>query len=238
MNPLVVMPTYNEVDNVRALVPEICRLSPDLRVLVVDDDSPDGTAAAVTTLSDSHHGRVRLLEHGRRAGLGRAYLDGFRRGLQSDRDTFVQMDADYSHRPADLARLLAAGAEADVDFVVGSRWVDGGGTVNWGRGRRFISRGGSFYARRILGYDILDWTGGFNLWKRHVLEALRFDSIRSEGYSFQIELKYRALRHGFRGREVPITFEDRRVGESKMSSRIVLEALYRVWLIRLSAAAR
>ncbi len=140
------------------------------------------------------------------------------------------MDADFSHRPEDLQRILEALPSAD--FVMGSRWVPGGRTVNWGLGRKFISRGGSFYTRQILRYPVRDWTGGFNGWKASTLQKIGLDSVRSEGYSFQIELKYRALRLGLRGIEIPIVFEDRRVGQSKMSSRIVFEALYRVWGLR------
>lgn len=234
MKPLVVIPTYNEVDNIRGLVPEICLLHPGIHVLVVDDDSPDGTGVAVEELRQEYPGRLHLLRRERKAGLGRAYLAGFSWGLEREYDTFVQMDADFSHRPRDLERLLSTAVEGRYDFVVGSRLVQGGGTVNWGWGRRFVSRSGSLYARCILGSHLRDWTGGFNLWTRRTLEALDLEAVRSEGYSFQIELKHRASVSGSRGGEVPIIFEERRVGESKMSLRIAREALYRVWWLRLA----
>jgi len=232
VKPLVIIPTYNEADNVRDLVPEIRRLAPTSDILVVDDHSPDGTADAVATLQEAYPGKVHLLERDGAPGLGKAYVAGFRHGLAGDHDRFVQMDADFSHRPRDLVKLLEASSPGNIDFVVGSRWVEGGGTLNWGRGRRVLSRGGSVYSRWVLGYPLGDWTGGFNLWKRRALEMLDLDSITSEGYSFQIELKYRALRQSLVPAEVPITFMERRVGESKMSTRIVVEALYRVWMIR------
>lgn len=199
-------------------------------VLIVDDSSPDGTANAVNQLKKTHQ-RLHLLLRQEKKGLGRAYIAGFHWGLSAGYDALIEMDADFSHRPQDLLKILDA-LESKSDFVVGSRYVEGGGTVNWGLGRKLLSRGGSLYSRMILGFPLNDWTGGFNGWSRQCLEGIGLDNIRSEGYSFQIELKYRALKSGFRGTEVPIVFEDRRVGESKMSSKIVLEAFYRVWKIR------
>lgn len=229
MKILIVIPTYNERENISAIVPAVFEATPDVEILVVDDNSPDGTGEAVRSLQ-SRFSHLHLLSRRGKEGLGKAYLAGFRWGLEKGYCALVEMDADFSHRPEDLKILLQA--LPDNDFVMGSRWVDGGRTVNWGLGRKIISRGGSFYARQILRYPVKDWTGGFNGWKAETLRNLDLESVRSEGYSFQIELKYRALKRGFRGKEVPIVFEDRRVGQSKMSSRIVLEALYRVWGLR------
>jgi len=229
MKTLIVIPTYNERENITALVPAVFQTTPEVEILVVDDNSPDGTGDVVRSLQ-GRHPRLHLLSRGGKEGLGRAYLAGFRWGLEKGYGAIVEMDADFSHRPEDLRTILAVLPE--YDFVVGSRWVAGGGTVNWGLGRKIISRGGSFYARQILGFPMRDFTGGFNAWKASTLAKLGLDSVRSEGYSFQIELKYRALKLGFHGKEVPIIFADRRVGQSKMSSRIVFEALFRVWGLR------
>lgn len=229
MKVLVVIPTYNERDNIAPLIREILVQTPTTDILVVDDNSPDGTAGVVKELQTTL-AQVHLLSRPGKSGLGRAYVAGFQWGLERGYDILVEMDADFSHRPVDLVKIIAAAK--DVDVAVGSRWVPGGGTVHWGLGRKIISRGGSFYSRMILGYPISDWTGGFTAWKAPVLRALPIQDVQSEGYSFQIELKFKALKKGFRVIEVPILFEDRRVGQSKMSSRIVFEALYRVWKIR------
>ncbi len=229
MNALVILPTYNERENIAEIVPAVRRATPDADILVVDDNSPDGTQDVVRELQKSDP-KLHLLGRKGKEGLGRAYIAGFKWGLERGAQYLVEMDADFSHRPEDLKRILEALPEAD--FVMGSRWVPGGATVNWGLGRKIISRGGSFYTRQILRYPVRDWTGGFNGWKAATLQKIGLDSVRSEGYSFQIELKYRALRLGLRGIEIPIVFEDRRVGQSKMSSRIVFEALYRVWGLR------
>ena len=229
MRTLVIIPTYNERENISSIVPAVRAAVPEAEILVVDDNSPDGTQDVVRDLQ-SRDPRVHLLGRAGKEGLGKAYLAGFGWGLEREYDALVQMDADLSHRPADLSALLS-GLEGK-DFAMGSRWVRGGATVNWSFFRKIISRGGSLYARQILRYAVRDWTGGFNAWKAGTLRKIGLDSVRSEGYSFQIELKYRALRLGFAGVEVPIIFEDRRVGQSKMSSRIVIEALYRVWGLR------
>lgn len=231
MKTLVVIPTYNERDNMEPLVARVFELLPEIHILVVDDNSPDGTAEVVRKLQTQHK-QLHLLSRPGKSGLGRAYVAGFQWGLERHYDRLIEMDADFSHRPEDLVRIVEASKTSPV--VVGSRWVSGGGTVNWGLMRKVISRGGSLYSRWILGYKLLDWTGGFNSWRSDVLKALPIEDVKSEGYSFQIELKYRAMQRGFSVLEVPILFEDRRVGQSKMSSRIVLEALYRVWKIRLS----
>ena len=229
MKTLVIIPTYNERENIAAIVPAVLERAPDVDVLVVDDNSPDKTQDVVRELQRAH-AKVHLLGRAGKEGLGRAYLAGFAWALNEGYDVIAQMDADFSHRPVDLVDLLKAVDRAD--FAMGSRWVEGGRTLNWSTFRKFISRGGSFYARQILRYPTRDWTGGFNAWRADTLRKIGLESVRSEGYSFQIELKYRALKLGFVGVEVPIVFEDRRVGQSKMSSRIVFEALYRVWGLR------
>ena len=230
MKALVIIPTYNERENVEAISSAVLRATPDdTHVLVVDDNSPDGTADIVKRMM-TREPRLQLLSRPQKQGLGRAYIDAFKWGLSRGYELLVEMDADFSHRPEDLVKILKA-AEGS-DFVVGSRWVEGGRTVNWGFGRKLISRGGSFYTRMILGFPVSDWTGGFNAWKARVLHGIGLDNILSNGYSFQIELKYRSLSKGFKGTEVPIVFEDRREGKSKMSSRIIVEALGRVWSMR------
>ena len=228
----VVLPTYNERENVPQIVPAILAASPAVDLLVVDDNSPDGTGALADEIA-ARDSRVRVLHRSRKEGLGRAYLAGFAEALRGGYGRIVEMDADFSHDPGRLPALLGV----DADLVLGSRYVPGGGTVNWGPGRRLLSRGGSFYARTILGVPIRDLTGGFKCFRRKVLESLDLASVRSTGYAFQIELTYRAIRRGFKVVEVPITFVDRRVGKSKMSRRIVAEALWMVWKIRFDRAA-
>lgn len=230
MKSLVIIPTYNERENVGQIVPSVLALTDsETEILIVDDNSPDGTAGVVQDLM-KQNSRVHLLLRQKKEGLGRAYIAGFRWGLEHGFDVLTEMDADFSHRPEDLVKILAEAKKSD--FAVGSRYVPGGRTVNWGILRKLISRGGSLYSRLILGFPLRDWTGGFNAWNRKVLETMGLDKVQSNGYSFQIELKYRALRLGYKGTEVPIVFEDRRVGQSKMSMKIVIEAFYRVWLIR------
>lgn len=229
MKPLVIIPTYNERENIVNILPVVLAQRSDLDILVVDDNSPDGTGQLVREFAVKEP-RVHLLSRAGKEGLGKAYLAGFRWGLAQNYDALIEMDADFSHRPVDLIPLID-GLKA-ADFAVGSRYVEGGGTVNWGLMRKIISRGGGIYSRLILGFPLNDWTGGFNAWKREVLEGIGLETVMSNGYSFQIELKYKSLKKGFRGVEVPILFEDRRVGQSKMSLKIVLEAFYRVWLLR------
>lgn len=225
----VVIPTYNERENIGVLIPQVLAL-PRCRVLVVDDNSPDGTAAIVAALARDEP-RVGLLSRPGKQGLGRAYIAGFRRALAEGAQYICEMDADFSHDPHYLPALLAA-AESRYDLALGSRYVRDGGTVNWGLARQVISRGGNLYARGILGLPVVDATGGFRCYRRRVLETLDLDAIHSNGYSFQIELVYRTMRAGFAIGEVPIVFPDRRVGQSKMSRRIVLEALLTVWRLR------
>lgn len=234
MRTLIVIPTYNEVENLGALIPAVLSVvTPKVEILVVDDGSPDGTGQLADELAQENP-RVHVLHRAGKQGLGTAYVHGFQWGFREGFDAFVEMDADFSHHPNYLARMLELLEKWDV--VIGSRYVKGGGTVNWGLGRKILSRGGSLYSRWILGVNIMDFTGGFNGWKRPVLEAIGLESLRSDGYSFQIELKYRAFLKGFRCTEFPIIFEDRKVGKSKMNRRIVFEALRRVWSFRAHSA--
>ena len=227
----IVLPTYNEYDNLPEIVPRILAAAPMVDVLVVDDSSPDGTGEIADDIA-RREARVEVMHRPHKDGLGPAYLAGFARGLGEGYGRILQMDADGSHDPGALPSLLAA--SRDADLVLGSRYVRGGGTVHWGLGRRLLSRGGSLYARLILGLDVKDLTGGFKCFRREALEALDLGTDTSTGYAFQIELTYRAIRRGFRVVEVPITFVDRRVGKSKMSRAIVFEALWKVWAIRAS----
>jgi dolichol-phosphate mannosyltransferase len=232
MKILIVVPTYNERENISAFVPALLALPTQLEILVVDDSSPDGTGQVVQQMQQNQS-RVHLLTRQKKEGLGRAYLAGFAWGLAQDFDIIVEMDADFSHRPEDLLEVLRRIPSAD--FVVGSRYCRGGRTVNWGLLRKLVSRGGSIYSRMILGYPLRDWTGGFNAWKADTLRKIGLERVQSNGYSFQIELKYRALKAGCHGVESPIVFADRRVGQSKMSLKIVLEAFWRVWKMRWQA---
>lgn len=230
---LVIVPTYDERENLEPLVAGIFEHTASLpcgvEILVVDDQSPDGTGELADALSEADP-RVHVLHRTRKEGLGRAYLAGFAWALGRTYDLVLEMDADFSHHPRHLPALLRASADADV--VLGSRYVRGGGVVNWGLGRKVISRGGSLYARTILGLRQRDLTGGFKVFRRAALEGLDLASVRSEGYAFQIELTLRAVRRGLRVVEVPIVFEDRRVGQSKMSRRIFAEAVVLVWKLR------
>ncbi len=229
---LVCIPTYNEAENIEPICQAVLRADPRVDILVVDDNSPDGTGRLADALA-ARESRVRVLHREKKEGLGRAYLAAFRHALDQGYTYILEMDADFSHDPRYLPTFMDA-AEAGADLVLGSRYVTGGGTVNWGIGRQVISRGGSLYARSILGVDIRDLTGGFKCFHRRVLESIALDEVKSTGYAFQIELTYRTLKKGFTVREVPIVFEDRRVGHSKMSRKIFLEALTMVWKLRLT----
>jgi dolichol-phosphate mannosyltransferase len=232
---LICLPTYNERENLEAMVRALGDLGLEgLEVLVIDDASPDGTGDIADRLADELPW-VHVLHRERKEGLGPAYLAGFGRALELGADHVFEMDCDFSHDPADVPRLTAAAEYADL--VLGSRYVQGGGTRNWGLVRRFISRGGSLYAQVLLQLGIRDLTGGFKCYRRAVLEAIELDAITSRGYAFQIETTYRTLRAGFRVVEVPIVFADREVGGSKMSKAIVLEAIWKVPLLRLGALA-
>jgi dolichol-phosphate mannosyltransferase len=229
----VCLPTYNERENVERMVRTLVGLG--VRVLVIDDNSPDGTGEIADRLAEELDD-VSVLHRAQKQGLGPAYLAGFRRALDDGADLVLEMDCDFSHDPADVPRLI--GAAEDADVVLGSRYVPGGRVGNWGPLRRFISRGGSLYAQIILGLPIRDLTGGFKCYRRAVLEALPLDEIDSKGYAFQIETTYRALRKGFRVREIPITFVDREKGGSKMSKAIVVEGVWKVPALRLAALRR
>ena len=232
---LICLPTYNERENLGPITEAILAAAPDVDVLVIDDGSPDGTGLLADELA-AREPRVHVLHRAKKEGLGKAYLAGFDWALARDYGLVLEMDADFSHDPGYLPAMLAKAQEADL--VLGSRYVPGGGTVNWGLGRKILSRGGSLYARTILGVRIRDLTGGFKCFRREVLEAIELGTVECSGYAFQIELTYRAILRGFRVAEIPIVFADRRVGQSKMSRRIVLEAIGKVWGMRGSAFAR
>lgn len=227
---LVIIPTYNERENIPVLLPRVLEY-PELSVLVVDDGSPDGTGEIVADQMEQND-RVHLVRRAGKQGLGTAYVAGFRYALTRGADYVFEMDADFSHDPRFLPDLLHA-TETAYDLTIGSRYVPGGGTTDWGLGRQLISRGGNIYARLILNMSIADLTGGYRCYRREALEAIELDSIRSNGYSFQIEMAYRVHQAGLRVGEVPIVFPDRRVGASKMSKNIVFEALSNVVKLRL-----
>ena len=230
---MICLPTYNERENLEPMLRALGEvLGPDDRVLVIDDASPDGTGELADRLA-GELGFVDVLHRPRKDGLGPAYLAGFRRALADGAEYVLEVDCDFSHDPNDVPRLLEAAETADL--VLGSRYVPGGSVENWGPGRRLISAGGSLYARLLLGVRVRDLTGGFKCFRGDVLEAIDLDEIHSKGYAFQIETTFRALRKGFRVVEVPIRFVDREVGGSKMSRAIVLEAVWKVPLLRLAA---
>ena len=232
---VVCLPTYDERDNIEPMIRalgDVLDTTRD-RVLVIDDGSPDGTGQIADRLA-SELPWLDVLHRTAKEGIGRAYLAGFAEALGTGTELVLEMDCDFSHDPADVPRLIAT-CEDGADLALGSRWVDGGGTVNWGLLRRFISRGGSRYARLVLGVSVRDLTGGFKCFRRVVLETIDLDAIAARGYGFQIEGTYRALLAGFRVVEIPITFVDRRVGESKMSGAIVLEAMCQVPVLRWKA---
>jgi dolichol-phosphate mannosyltransferase len=229
--PWLILPTYNEAENVEAIVAAaggvLADAAPEgFHVLVVDDGSPDGTGALADALAAEHEW-VHVLHRSEKNGIGPAYLAGFRHALDHGAGYVMEMDSDFSHDPADLARLLAV-VRSGADLALGSRYVPGGGVRDWGLLRRVISEGGSTYARLVLGLKVRDLTGGFKCFRREVLEAIHFDGVRSQGYAFQVELTYRAVQAGFTVREVPIVFRDRQRGQSKMSWRIAVEAM---WLV-------
>jgi len=235
--PWLILPTYNEAANVEAILTSaggvLSAAAPEgFRVLVVDDGSPDGTGALADQMAEQHDW-VRVLHRTEKGGIGPAYLAGFAHALEQGAGYVMEMDSDFSHDPADLARLLGA-ARGEADLVLGSRYVPGGDVKDWGLLRKFISEGGSTYARLVLGLKVRDLTGGFKCFRREVLEAIRFDEVRSRGYAFQVELTYRAVQAGFRVTEVPIVFRDRQQGQSKMSWRIAAEAMWLVPLLRFS----
>ena len=229
---LIIVPTYNERDNVELVAEEFLKPLEDSELLFVDDGSPDGTGEAIDKIAAANP-RVHVIHRAGKMGLGTAYLEGFRWGLDEGFDYLIEMDADFSHDPASLPDLVAL-CRGGADMAVGSRYVEGGGTVNWGLGRQFISRAGGLYARAVLGVGIRDLTSGFVCYQRETLRRLDLGAIGSNGYSFQIEMKYRVHSAGMSIRELPIVFRDRRVGKSKMSKAIFAEALLVVWKLRLS----
>jgi dolichol-phosphate mannosyltransferase len=233
--PWLILPTYNEAENVKAIVAAagevLAGASPEgFRILVVDDGSPDGTGRLADGLAAEHEW-VQVLHRTEKNGIGPAYLAGFSHALHEGAGFVLEMDSDFSHDPADLARLLAA-VRGGADLALGSRYVQGGGVSDWGMLRRLVSEGGSTYARLVLGLHVKDLTGGFKCFRREVLEAIHFDGVRSQGYAFQVELTYRAVQAGFKVVEVPIVFRDRQQGQSKMSWRIAAEAMWLVPLLR------
>jgi dolichol-phosphate mannosyltransferase len=235
----LVLPTYNEADNVepmvRAALEHLSASGVKHTVLIVDDGSPDGTGQIAERLARELE-PVQVLHRDRKLGLGRAYLAGFEMALGGGADLVLEMDSDFSHDPADLPRLIAAADDADV--VLGSRYVEGGGVTDWGPVRRALSRGGSWYARVVLGIPVRDLTGGFKCFRRDVLETLDLDAIQTDGYGFQIEMTYRALQAGFTVKEVPILFHERRVGRSKMTAKIAMEAVWKVPILKVRGPRR
>jgi dolichol-phosphate mannosyltransferase len=229
MKILVVTPTYNERENLPALFQGVLNVRPDIEMLVVDDHSPDGTSALVRTWAQTEP-RVHLLEREKKMGLGSAYRDGFRWGLARDYDLFIEMDADLSHSPHYLPHFLKEITTCDV--AVGSRWVQGGGIVRWPFYRVILSRCAGLYCKFILKVPVADMTAGYVCYRREVLEKIGLDTIHSDGYCFQIEMKYRVFRSGFVIHEIPILFTDRTAGRSKISRHIILEALFKVWQLR------
>ena len=232
LRPLVIIPTYNERSNISELIPAILNVDSRLHLLIVDDASPDHTAEEVVELKKNRYAsRLHMESRSEKLGLGSAYVLGFKWGLAKGYDFLIQMDADWSHPPKYLSTMLQLAG--DADFVVGSRYVSGGGTLNWSTGRQILSRFGTLYSRAVLGSCFTDFTGGFNGWAAKVLGAVGLDALRSNGYGFQIELKYRADKLGFKHLDFPFIFDERRAGKSKMSTSIALEAFWRVWQIRL-----
>jgi dolichol-phosphate mannosyltransferase len=229
----LVLPTYNEAENIEAIVaailPRLAEASPDHTLLVVDDSSPDGTGAIADRLARDNEA-VEVLHRAGKDGLGRAYLAGFGTAMDAGAELIMEMDADFSHDPADVPRLIEAAGDADL--VLGSRYVKGGRVAGWEWHRRLLSRGGGLYARAVLGVSVHDLTGGFKCFRRAVLETVDLHDVQADGYGFQIEMTYRALRAGFRVKEIPIVFHERRAGASKMDARIAAEAVWKVPALR------
>jgi dolichol-phosphate mannosyltransferase len=232
---LVIIPTYNEKENIRSIVELVLSQAPNLDVLVVDDNSPDGTARIVEEMAKVDP-RLHLLSRAGKLGLGTAYIAGFKWGLARHYAFLIEMDADFSHDPREIPNMLQAIQQADL--VLGSRYINGVRVVNWPLSRLFLSKGASYYVRIITGLPVNDPTGGFKCFRRRVLEAIELDEVRSNGYAFQVEMTYKAWMKGYRVREIPITFADRYAGKSKMSGHIVREALWMVWALALSQGFR
>lgn len=238
MSPyLVIIPTYNEIENIERMVHTVMALPSNFDVLIVDDGSPDGTAQVVEGLKSSYAGRLHLLNRSKKEGLGKAYLAAFEWGLSRDYEFLFEMDCDFSHNPADLERLLVA-AQAGAHIAIGSRYVTGVNVVNWPMGRVMLSYYASAYVRAITGMSVRDATAGFVCYRREFLQTLNLDKIRFKGYAFQIEMKYIAFRLGFTVKEVPIIFTDRQEGTSKISKKIIKEAIWGVISLRLTGVKR
>ncbi|MBL7753280.1 MAG: polyprenol monophosphomannose synthase [Chitinophagaceae bacterium] len=234
MSKIVIIPTYNEIENISKIIQAVLDLEGDYNLLIIDDGSPDGTAAAVKELMRNHPDRIYLIERAGKQGLGTAYITGFKWSLQQGYEYIFEMDADFSHNPVDLNRLYQECISGHADVAVGSRYVQGGRVENWPLNRILISYGASVYVRLITWMPVKDCTAGFVCYSRKVLEGINLDGIRFIGYAFQIEMKYRAWKKGFKIREIPITFIDRKEGQSKMTKGIVKEAILGVWKMRLA----
>lgn len=235
MRPLIIIPTYNERDNIQKLIPILMELDLSLSILVVDDNSPDGTGKLVNDMSEQND-RIQVLHRSSKLGLGSAYIAGFKHAIQQDVDCIFEMDADFSHDPNMIPEFLEKLETCDV--VIGSRYISGINVVNWPMSRLLLSYFANFYTRIITGMSIQDATGGFKCFKREVLEQIDLDQVRSDGYAFQIEMNFRCWRKGFRICEIPIIFVDRHSGTSKMSRRIIYEAIWIVWWLRLQRLFR
>lgn len=236
MRVLIIVATYNERENIGPLIHDIFKYAPAVNLLVIDDNSPDKTSEVVTNLQSQYGDKIYLLQRPGKMGLGTAYVDGFNWGLSRKYDVIMHMDADFSHNPKYIPEFLEQ--MKTYDLVLGSRYVKGGGVVNWGLSRKIISRGGSLYSRNILGMPIRDLTGGFKCFRANVLEAIDINNLKSTGYSFQVETTYKTFLKGFKIKELPIIFEDRRVGQSKMSSNIFIEALWMVIKLRFTISRK
>jgi dolichol-phosphate mannosyltransferase len=234
LKKLVIIPTYNEIENIEKIIRKVFSLNDEFHVIIIDDGSPDGTANIVKELQTEFSGKLFLIERQGKQGLGTAYIAGFKWGLKNDYDYLFEMDADFSHNPEDLIRLYESCENDGADMSVGSRYVSGGKVVNWPMNRILISYGASVYVRLITWMHVKDCTAGFVCYKRKVLEAIELDKIAFIGYAFQIEMKFRALKKGFIIKEVPITFVDRKEGHSKMSKGIIKEAILGVWKMKFS----
>jgi len=235
MKSLIIVPTYNELENIRRLLPELMALGPDVRVLVVDDNSPDGTGKLADELA-AENKRITVLHRPEKLGLGSAYVAGFRHAIQQDVECVFEMDADFSHDPAMIPRFIEEIATCDV--VIGSRYISGINVVNWPMSRLLLSYFANIYTRVVTGMTIRDTTSGFKCFRREVLEHIDLDRVRSDGYAFQIEMNFRCWRKGYRVREIPIIFVDRRSGTSKLSRGVINEAVWIVWWLRLQRVLR
>lgn len=235
MKTLVIIPTYNEKENIGEIIPEILKKDPSINVLIVDDNSPDGTGRIADDVAKKNP-RIKVLHREKKAGLGTAYKTGFKYALENGYDYIFEMDADFSHDPKYIPHFHEAIKKADL--VLGSRYISGVNVINWPISRLLLSYYANVYTRWITGLPVKDATGGFKCFRREVLEKIDLDKVQSEGYSFQIEISFRAWKKGFKIKEIPIVFEDRRVGQSKMSKKIVREAIWRVWKLRLLSLFR